>query len=108
MGKSRLAAEVIRSARQSGLTCLAGECQSYGTTSSYLVWQGVWRGFFDLDPVLSLEAQVASLKIPGTGMAVTTDLVDDIADACLFFSSEASRWVTGMNLPVDGGRTAMQ
>ncbi|MBC8353468.1 MAG: sialate O-acetylesterase [Planctomycetes bacterium] len=26
------------------------------------------------------EAQVASLKIPGTGMAVTTDLVDNIAD----------------------------
>ena len=62
MGKSRLAAEVIRSARQSGLTCLAGECQSYGTTSSYLVWQGVWRGFFDLDPALSLEDQVAVLE----------------------------------------------
>lgn len=29
--------------------------------------------------------------------------VDDIADACLFLSSEASRWITGMNLPVDGG-----
>ncbi len=62
MGKSRLAAEAIRAARESGLTDQAGECQSYGTTSSYLVWQGVWRGFFDLDPAHSLEAQVASLE----------------------------------------------
>ena len=62
MGKSRLAAEVIRAARQSGLTGLAGECQSYGTTTSNLVWQGVWRGFFDLDPALSLAAQVAALE----------------------------------------------
>ena len=29
--------------------------------------------------------------------------VEDIADACLFLSSEASRWITGVNLPVDGG-----
>ena len=27
----------------------------------------------------------------------------DIADACLFFSSAASRWITGVNLRVDGG-----
>ncbi len=29
--------------------------------------------------------------------------VEDIADACLFLSSEASRWITGMNLVADGG-----
>jgi NAD(P)-dependent dehydrogenase (short-subunit alcohol dehydrogenase family) len=28
---------------------------------------------------------------------------DDVADACLFFASPASRWVTGANLRVDGG-----
>jgi NAD(P)-dependent dehydrogenase (short-subunit alcohol dehydrogenase family) len=28
---------------------------------------------------------------------------DDIADACLFFASPASRWITGANLRVDGG-----
>ncbi len=61
LGKSRLTAELIRLARQAGLTVLGGECESYGTTSSYLVWRGIWRGFFDLDPALSVEAQVASL-----------------------------------------------
>ena len=28
---------------------------------------------------------------------------DDIADACLFFASPASRWITGADLRVDGG-----
>ncbi len=61
LGKSRLTAELIRVARQSGFTILGGECESYGTATSYLVWRGIWRGFFGLDPGLSLEAQVASL-----------------------------------------------
>jgi NAD(P)-dependent dehydrogenase (short-subunit alcohol dehydrogenase family) len=29
--------------------------------------------------------------------------VEDIADACLFLASDAARWITGMNLVVDGG-----
>ncbi|HUU29954.1 MAG TPA: SDR family oxidoreductase [archaeon] len=29
---------------------------------------------------------------------------DDIADAVLFFASDASRWISGTILPVDGGR----
>lgn len=28
---------------------------------------------------------------------------EDIADACLFLASPAARWITGINLPVDGG-----
>lgn len=28
---------------------------------------------------------------------------DDVADACLFLASPASRWITGINLRVDGG-----
>ena len=29
-----------------------GECQSYGTSTSYLVWQNIWRGFFQSGPGL--------------------------------------------------------
>jgi len=28
---------------------------------------------------------------------------EDVADACLFLASPAARWITGVNLPVDGG-----
>ena len=28
---------------------------------------------------------------------------EDVADACLFFASDAARWITGANLVVDGG-----
>ncbi|HAT8521613.1 TPA: SDR family oxidoreductase [Vibrio vulnificus] len=30
---------------------------------------------------------------------------EDVADACYFLSSEASRWVTGLDLVIDGGRS---
>ena len=40
-----------------------------------------WSGRYEPGQLPSLwEAQVATLKIPNTGMAVTTDLVDNIAD----------------------------
>ena len=28
---------------------------------------------------------------------------EDVADACLFLASAAARWITGVNLVVDGG-----
>ena len=40
-----------------------------------------WSGRYEKGELPKLwEAQVATLKLPGTGMAVTTDLVDNIAD----------------------------
>jgi NAD(P)-dependent dehydrogenase (short-subunit alcohol dehydrogenase family) len=30
-------------------------------------------------------------------------LPQDVADACLFLASPAARWITGVNLFVDGG-----
>lgn len=33
--------------------------------------------------------------------------VDDVANACIYLLSDASRWVTGQNLIVDGGYTTM-
>ena len=62
MGKSRLMAEVIRLARERGMLGYGGECQSYGTSISYLVWQNIWQMFFNLDPAWSQAEQIASLE----------------------------------------------
>ena len=49
--------------------------------SFYFVQIAPWSGRYEPGQLPALwEGQVASLKIPGTGMAVTTDLVDNIAD----------------------------
>lgn len=62
MGKSRLMAEVIRLVRKRNVTGYGGECQSYGTSTSYLVWQDIWRGFFKLDPTWSAAQQIDALE----------------------------------------------
>ncbi|MGB7876367.1 MAG: tetratricopeptide repeat protein [Anaerolineales bacterium] len=62
MGKSRLIAEVIRLARGRNVLGYGGECQSYGNHTSYLVWQSIWRGFFNLDPAWSTAEQVEVLE----------------------------------------------
>jgi sialate O-acetylesterase len=47
----------------------------------YFVQIAPWSGRYEEGELPKLwEAQVATLKVPGTGMAVTTDLVDNIAD----------------------------
>lgn len=61
MGKSRLMAEVIHLARERSVDGFGGECQSYGTTTSYLVWRDIWRGFFGLDPASSVAKQIETL-----------------------------------------------
>jgi len=62
MGKSRLIAEVIRMASERNLPGYGGECQSYGTSTSYLVWQSIWRGFFNLNPASGVAEQIGSLE----------------------------------------------
>ena len=62
MGKSRLMAEVIRLARRRNVIGYGGECQSYGTSTSYLVWQDIWRAFFKLDTAWSVEEQIKALE----------------------------------------------
>ncbi len=71
MGKSRLVAEVVRLGLGRGLVGYGGECQSYGTNASYLVWHNIWRGFFSIDPtqaqtdiIQDLAAQLAQID-PG-------------------------------------------
>jgi class 3 adenylate cyclase/tetratricopeptide (TPR) repeat protein len=62
MGKSRLIAEVIKLANPPRFTGYGGQCQSYGTNTSYLVWWTIWRGLFHLDPVLPLEKQISVIE----------------------------------------------
>ena len=63
IGKSRLMAELLRVAQRLGVVVVGGECQSYDTSTSYLVWRNVWRGVFNLDPALAPEAQIAVLRV---------------------------------------------
>jgi sialate O-acetylesterase len=47
----------------------------------YYVQIAPWQGRYEADELCKLwEAQAAALEIPGTGMVVTTDLVDNIKD----------------------------
>lgn len=62
IGKSRLLAQVIHIASEKNITGYGGECQSYGTNTSYLVWQRIWRGFFDLDVDLATEEQIVRVE----------------------------------------------
>jgi predicted ATPase/class 3 adenylate cyclase len=55
IGKSRLVAEAIRQANGRGLVGYGSECQSYGTNTSYLVWQSIWQSFFNIQAPQSLE-----------------------------------------------------
>ncbi len=76
MGKSRLIAEFVRSARRRGLFVAFGECQSFGTNTSYFVWREIWRRLFHLeddDPVARqrerLVATLAAIDVALAGRA---------------------------------------
>ncbi|HWQ11185.1 MAG TPA: AAA family ATPase, partial [Roseiflexaceae bacterium] len=62
MGKSRVVNECVRRAVGRGLQVFAGECQSYGTSDSYLAWQPIWQAFFHVDREAPPEAQLAALE----------------------------------------------
>jgi len=62
MGKSRLVAEVIRSALRRGATVASGECISHGSTISYLPWHSLLRGLFGIDSGWPQEAQIRHLR----------------------------------------------
>ena len=61
IGKSRLVAQIIRLAGEQDFLGFGGECQSYGTNTSYLVWQRIWQDFFELPPDMLPEAQIAHI-----------------------------------------------
>ena len=60
MGKSRLAAELVRAARKKGLAGYGGACQS--TSASYQVWRPIWQGFFGIDPDAPIRRQLRNLE----------------------------------------------
>ncbi|KAA3664885.1 MAG: hypothetical protein DWQ04_03420, partial [Chloroflexi bacterium] len=62
IGKSRLVAEIVHHATELKINGLGGECQSYGTKSSYLVWQRIWQGFFNLPTEQSRDEQLIHLE----------------------------------------------
>lgn len=62
MGKSRLVAEIMRLAGELQFESFGGECQSYGTNNSYLVWEGLLSSFFGLQSGQTLEQQLEQLE----------------------------------------------
>jgi len=62
IGKSRLVAEFLRGVGATGASSAVGECQSFGTTSSYAVWEPIWRRLLDVPETLSEAEQVQALE----------------------------------------------
>ena len=62
MGKSRLVAEVIRSARRKGFTGFGGACRSDAIHTPYQAWKAVWQAFFEIDPEHSPRKQLRMLE----------------------------------------------
>ncbi|WP_420642748.1 tetratricopeptide repeat protein [Candidatus Leptofilum sp.] len=61
IGKSRLVAQIIGLASEQQFLGFGGECQSFGTNTSYLVWQRIWQDFFGLTPDMTVEQQIAKV-----------------------------------------------
>ena len=57
------------------------------------------RGGYDMDASIAAWKEVCPLGRPGTP--------DDVAKAMLFLASDDAAFVTGVALPVDGGRTVL-
>jgi class 3 adenylate cyclase/tetratricopeptide (TPR) repeat protein len=62
MGKSRLIAEFVRTTRRRGAVVAFGECQSFGTTTSYAVWREIWRTLLHVPDNVPDTEQVHALE----------------------------------------------
>jgi class 3 adenylate cyclase/tetratricopeptide (TPR) repeat protein len=62
LGKSRLVAEVIRTAHRRGFVGYGGACQSDGIHTPYLAWKPIWQAFFDVDPSAPLKKELRNLE----------------------------------------------
>jgi NAD(P)-dependent dehydrogenase (short-subunit alcohol dehydrogenase family) len=57
----------------------------------------IWRSGIEAEWPDGVERYLAAAPLGRLGRP------DDVADACLFLASPAARWITGVNLTVDGG-----
>ncbi|MFN7955430.1 MAG: AAA family ATPase [bacterium] len=62
MGKSRLVAEVVRSARARGFVAYAGAAQADGVQSPYLAWKPIASALFEVDPAATASDSVSSVE----------------------------------------------
>ena len=62
MGKSRLIAEFVRSARRHGVLVALGECQAFGASTAYLVWREIWRALLGMPEGAAEGEEVAALE----------------------------------------------
>jgi class 3 adenylate cyclase/tetratricopeptide (TPR) repeat protein len=62
VGKSRLVAELVRTARRRGELVVVGECQAAGARTAYFAWREIWRMLFGLSDDDPEETQVARLE----------------------------------------------
>jgi tetratricopeptide (TPR) repeat protein len=96
MGKSRLVAEFVRAARRRGVVVAFGECQSFGTNTSYFVWREIWRRLLrveetddEADQVRQVEAEVAAIdptlvaRTPLLASVIGLDLPDNALTGAL-------------------------
>jgi len=86
MGKSRLVAEFVRTATERGIVVAIGECQAYGSNTSYFVWREIWSTLLGIDAdrpeeeqVQALEAELAAIDPALTQRAPLLDGLLDLA-----------------------------
>ncbi len=75
LGKSRLISEAVRLAHQQHMVGYGGACHALGANTPYLVWQPVWRAFFDIDPQAPARRQTRALT------AILEDLAPERLEA---------------------------
>jgi len=84
MGKSRLVGEFARSAEHRGIVVALGECQAYGSNTSYFVWRDIWSKLFGLDDNAPeddrVDALTARLSAIDPALVARTPLLSGVLD----------------------------
>lgn len=111
MGKSRLVAELLRGAGETGALAAVGECQSFGTTASYVVWRPIWRRLLGVPETAGIaeQADAVASALAGVDAALVSrapllgELLDvDLPDTELTASLDPKLRKTSLeNLLVD-------